>query len=373
MIVHEKKLAVFLPGLYGGGCERAMLNLIGGFVRRGLAVDLVVAEAVGPYLDQIPGGVRLVELNPRRLRRFRTLASLPLMARYLRRERPCALLSALHATIIGLWARRLAGVRVRTVLSEQNTFSFQNRSLGPLYRRLFPALTRLAYPSADAIVAVSRGAAEDLAKIAHLPIERVQVIPNPIVTPELQEKAAAVPDHPWFGPGEPPVILAIGRLAPQKDFPTLIHAFAGVRKRHAVRLLILGEGPDRPELEGLIRQLGLQRDVGMPGFVRNPYAFLSRSALFVLSSRWEGLPTVVVEALYCKTPVISTDCPSGPREILADGRFGKLVPVGEVAKLEQAMSGSLSGECVRPPEESWSPYTLDATVDRYLQLLRGNL
>jgi glycosyltransferase involved in cell wall biosynthesis len=367
----RRPLAVIIPGLYGGGCERVMLNLLGGFARRGIRSDLVVADAEGPYLDQVPEGVRLVKLIDRRLPRLRTVATLPLMMKYLRNERPRAVLSAMHANVVVLWARRLSGVPVRTVVSEHNTFTMQISGFGPVYRRVFPVVTRQAYGWADAIVAVSKGAAEDLSRVARLPIARIEVIPNPIITPEMRQKACEVPDHPWFGPGQSPVVLAIGRLSRQKDLPTLIRAFSRVRKRLAVRLLILGEGEDRAELESMVRELGLTGDVGMPGFVRNPYAFLSHSAVLVLSSRWEGLPTVLVEALYCGTPVVSTDCPSGPREILLDGKYGKLVPVGDVEALEEAICASLDGRRVAQPGESWSAYEENVVVDRYLALLLG--
>jgi len=163
--------------------------------------------------------------------------------------------------------------------------------------------------------------------------------------------------------------LAVGRLTKQKDFPTLIKAFAKVLENRPTRLLILGEGPDRAALEALVRQLGLEDAVAMPGFVENPYAYMSRSALYVLSSRWEGLPTVLIEALYCGAPVIATDCPSGPREILANGQHGQLVPVGDVTALAQAMEAGLASKTPQPTNESWHPFTLEAVLDQYVHLL----
>lgn len=368
----QKRFALFIPALYGGGAERAMLNLAAGLAEQGHAVDLVLAQAEGAYLAQVPGSVQLVILKTRRLRALRTLTSLPALVRYLQRARPDALLSTLHASIVALWARRLAGIPPRVVISEQNTFSCRNQQTPRRYSLLMPRLVTAFYPWADSIVAVSEGVADDLATATEVPRGRIRVIHNPIVTPNLEAKAKAPLDHAWFKPGEPPVILAVGRLTVQKDFCTLIRAFARVRNTRPARLLILGQGEEREMLEGLVRQLGLERDVSLPGFVTNPYAFMAHAALFVLSSRWEGLPTVLVEALYCGAPLIATDCPSGPREILRDGQYGRLVPVEDAACLAQTIEEALDNKTPHPPPESWRPYELETVVDQYLGVLLGS-
>jgi glycosyltransferase involved in cell wall biosynthesis len=349
-----------------GGAERSMLKLAGGIAARGYTVDLVlVARAEGPFLAEVPASVRLVDLKASRL-----MTSLPALVRYLRREQPAALLSVLRANIMALLARRLAGVPTRVVVSERNTLSQQARHYASdLRMRLTPQLVRRFYPWADGIVAVSKGVADDLVQVARIPRERISVIYNPIVTPDLRAKAQAPLEHPWFGSGEPPVILAVGRLTAQKDYPTLIQAFAQVRKTRAARLLILGEGEERPVLEALVRQLGLEQDVRMPGFILNPYPFMVQAALFVLSSRWEGLPGVLIEALYCGAPLIATDCPSGPREILAEGKYGLLVPVGDPIALSRAIEATLAGNRTHPPRESWLPFELETVVSQYINVL----
>ncbi len=315
-------LALFIPTLGGGGAERVMVNLAKGFAEQGLKVDLVLAKAEGPYLSQIPPGVRVVDLQASRV-----LASLAGLMRYLKRERPAALLSAMdHANIVAIWARKIAGVSCRLVISVHTTLSRATENASNLRGRFMPRLIRCFYPWADMVVAVSQGVADDLISITGLPRERVKVIYNPIVTPELLQKAKETINHPWFKPGEPPVILSVGRLTPAKDFPTLIRAFAHVRGERPARLIILGDGEERPKLESLVRELGLQDDVSMPGFVDNPYPYMARSAVFVLSSLWEGLPTVLIEAMAVRTPVVSTDCPSGPREIAELTRGCFLVP-----------------------------------------------
>ena len=367
----RKHIAIFLPALWGGGAERVMLDLGAGLAEKGNQVDLVLAQAEGPYLGEIPASVRMVELRARHRTGLRTLASLPALVRYLRRECPDVLLTGLHANIVALWARRVAGFPRRVVITEHNTFSLQNQLLPAWYGRLMIQLVRWFYPWADDIIAVSKGAADDLAKVARIPRRRIQVIYNPIITPRLRAKIKENLEHSWFEPGGPPVVLAIGRLTAQKDFGTLIHAFARIRRTRPARLLILGEGEKRPELEALVRHLNLEPDVSMPGFVPNPYPFMAKASLFVLSSRWEGLPTVLVEALYCSTPIVATDCPSGPREILREGRYGRLVPVGDVATLAQSIEAILDGTDARPPRESVKAFEVETAVNQYMSILWG--
>jgi glycosyltransferase involved in cell wall biosynthesis len=231
-----------------------------------------------------------------------------------------------------------------------------------------PKLVRRFYPWADYVVGVSEGVTEDLARFVTLPADKLRVISNPIVASDIGELAGAPVDTDWFDSDEP-VFVAAGRLQPQKDFPTLLRAFAHVRSTRPARLVILGEGPERSTLEALVEELELTADVALPGVLANPYAYMARSTAFILSSKWEGLPTVLIEAMSCGAPVIATDCPSGPREILSGGRYGTLVPVGDVAALARAMNAALDGDLPRPPAESWSPYRIDAVVDEYVPLL----
>ncbi len=362
----KERLAFFLPGLYDGGAERIMLNLAKGITARGFPVDLVLARAEGPFLDELPDSVRLIDLKASRV-----LYSTPALVRYLRHERPVALLSILYANIIALWARRLAGIPQRVILGEHNTLSSVVNGEGGLRWRLFPTLARRFYPWADGIVAVSIGVANDLAQLINIPFDRIQVIYNPIVTSELFEKSKSAIEHPWFKSGEPPVLLAVGRLTIQKAFDVLIRAFAQVRKNHRVRLLILGEGEERLPLEALIREYELGQDISMPGFVPNPYPYMAHAAGFVLSSRWEGLPTVLVEAMSLGAPIISTDCPSGPREILSDGKYGQLVPVDDLGALAAAISTTLTTNVLRPSKDSWKPFTIESVADKYINILLG--
>lgn len=362
-----QRLAIFIPSLNGGGAQRLILKLADGFVRRGYCVDLVLAQATGPYLPEVPNTVRIVNLKA-----ARTLFCLPALIRYLRQNRPIALLSALdYANLIALWASRLAGDPTQVVVSEHNTLSLAIQHARGWHRRLLPALMRWFYPWARQIVTVSQGVAEDLPRVTGLDPARIRTIYNPVIVPDLDEKANAPFAHPWFAPGEPPVLLAVGRLVPQKDFSTLIRAFARLRQTRAARLIVLGEGAERSALETLIRELNLEEDVSLPGFILNPYPYMARASAFVLSSRWEGLGIVLIEAMYLGTPVVATDCPHGPREILHDGKYGQLVPVGDEEALAKAIETAMAQVSVSPPRESWQPFEVQTVVDQYLHTLLG--
>ncbi len=363
-------IALFLPSLRGGGAERVMLNLAQGFVKRGFHVDLVLAKAEGAYLSEVPPEVRIVNLKASRV-----LWSLPGLIRYLRREQPRVMLSALsHANLVALWARAVARVKTRLVVSEHNTLSISTEGTPGMRAKLIPWLAKQFYPAADAIIAVSEGVAQDLIAQTGLPREKVRVIYNPVITPALFAKAKEPVEHPWFQNERKPVILGVGRLTEQKDFATLLRAFALVREKYPARLMILGEGEDRPKLEALARQLQLEEDVALPGFVSNPYKYMRRATVFVLSSRWEGLPTVLIEALALGTPVVATDCPSGPREILEEGRWGQLVPVGDVEALAAALNTALASKTDQngapTPKPVLARFALSAVVNQYLDVLQ---
>lgn len=360
----DRRIALFLPSLHGGGAERVMLNLARGFAERGFKVDLVMARAEGPYLSQLIPSVRVVDLGASRV-----LTSLPGLVRYLRRERPKALLSALeHANVVALWASKFAVRSTRVVVTVHSTLSRATANAQDLKNQLIPYLLRRFYPWADAIVTVSKGVAEDLQLLVPASRQKIRVIYNPIVTPELLTAGQEPLEHPWFAPGEPPVILGVGRLTQAKDYPTLIKAFALVRRERPARLVILGEGEERPKLEAVVRELGLEQDVALPGFVENPYKYMKKAGVFVLSSQWEGLPTVLIEALALGTPVISTDCKSGPAEILERGLWGRLVPVGDTCQMAGAIYEALQDNRGKGVGRAMA-FSLDVITERYIKLL----
>jgi glycosyltransferase involved in cell wall biosynthesis len=262
----------------------------------------------------------------------------------------------------------LAGGTTRVVIREANTLSVASQR-GRGRNKLLPMLVRRYYPWADEIIAVSNGVAEDLSEISRLPRSKIRVLPNPVITPELRARAAEPVDDLWLSSGAPPVILGVGRLDRQKDFPTLIRAFAAVRRQREARLMILGEGPERQRLESLLRELELTADARLPGFVANPFSYMARAAVFVLSSAWEGMPGVLIQGMACGAPVVATDCESGPREVLAGGKFGRLVPVGDQAALADAIVATLDAPRTSLPPEALEQYTGEGAVERYLHLL----
>jgi glycosyltransferase involved in cell wall biosynthesis len=368
----KTRIGIFLPGLYGGGAERVMLNLVGGFDSHGYSTDLILVQAEGPYINEIPASVRMIELNKKHRSYHRSLNALPSLIHYLRSEKPIGIISCLNFTnILAVWAKTLARVPFRLVLSEQNTYSEEITQFPRYSRWIFHQFMKGAYPAADGIAAVSNGVADDLAFTLDIPRNRITVIFNPIITPVLQEKKDQPLDDPWFENNQPPVILAIGRLTKQKGFDILIRAFNEIKRQRSARLMILGEGEDRQTLTSIIKEYGLERDVKLPGFVSNPYPYLKNASMFVLSSRWEGLPTVLVEALYCETPIISTDCPSGPREILDNGSYGQLVPVDNIPSLVKAIISVLDGKKLPNTPSSWQAYTLNSVLYQYEHMILG--
>jgi glycosyltransferase involved in cell wall biosynthesis len=359
-------LAIFLMDLDGGGAERVMINLARGFAEQGLKVDLVLVKPEGPYLSQLSPKVRVITLESSRL-----ILSLRSLIRYLKREKPPVLISALEDTnIVALCARNLARVSTKVIVTVHNHLSRESQNATTLKRRLTPQLVKWFYAWADSIVGVSEGVAKNLVEIG-LPPEKIEVIYNPIVTSELREKVQKPLDHPWFLPDQPPVILGVGRLQKQKDFSTLIHAFAKIRQHRPLRLMILGEGSERSHLESLVQELGIAEDVVFPGFVSNPYAYMAQATVLVLSSAWEGFGNVIVEAMAAGTPIVSTDCESGPAEILANGQYGKLVPVGNAEDMAQAIAATLEDTPDREIlKKRANDFSLEKALAKYGKLLQ---
>ncbi|HET6624797.1 MAG TPA: glycosyltransferase [Nocardioidaceae bacterium] len=360
-------ITLVTSSMEGGGAQRAVAKLASGLAGRGHQVDLVLAHAVGPYLAELPATVRVVDLDVPRMGR----AVVPL-ARYLRRTRPAAIFCALdYVNLVTVVARALARVDATLVVSERNNLSMAAAQAVSRRTRWMPHLIRFVYPHADAVVAVSHGVADDLVATCGLARETVHVLNNPIVTPEVVRMRAQPVEHPWLRDKSLPVVLSVGRLVPQKDFGTLLEAFARARRERPGRLVVLGEGPLRPELERQAVRLGVADDVSFPGFCANPYPAMAAADAFVLSSRWEGSPGALIEAMSCGTPVLATDCPSGPRQILEDGRYGHLLPVGDAGAMAAALVDALDLKIPAPPHESWAPYEQAAVVDAYLDLLLG--
>ncbi|MEZ5931158.1 MAG: glycosyltransferase [Alphaproteobacteria bacterium] len=391
-------IALLSRGLDGGGVQRMMRHLADELLARGFRVDLLVAG--GRSSDaETPDGLRVIRLRalPRSVGRVlalradpggfhamlkpvllapfaaRQLGLIPALARYLRKERPDGLIAATtYMNLAAIWARTLADVPTRVLVSERTHLSESLRS-GRSARawrwRYLPSLLHRTYPMADAVTAVSVGAARDLEHLAALPKGTVRAIYNPVLTGRL-ERATSEPPDPWLLPKGPPVILTAGRLTAVKDHPTLLRGFGRLHAERHARLLILGEGPERRKLERLARALGVQADVRFVGWVDDVGGYMRHAAVFALTSVREGFGNVLVEALAAGCPVVATDCPSGPREILDGGRYGRLVPVGDDRALAAALAACLdSPGDMEVSRRRAAGFTASAAVDGYLDAL----
>jgi glycosyltransferase involved in cell wall biosynthesis len=325
----NKHIAIFLPSLRGGGAERVMVNLAHEFQEEGYRVDFILSKAEGSYLPKLSKRINLIDLNSNRV-----FWSLKPLVKYLKSNRPPILLSALsHANVVALWAVKLAKTSTKVIVTEHTTLSISIMNSKNIKSKLIPILIKNFYKEASWIVAVSRGVAKDLLENLKIPREKVKVIYNPIVNEELIRLSFEDVEHRWIKNNERPIILAAGRLTDAKDYHTMIKSFKQIHDKIGAKLIILGEGKQRKKIEKLAETLGIASDVDIVGFVENPYAYMRKADLFLLTSQWEGFGNVLVEAMACGTSVISTDCPNGPREILDNGKYGYLVPVGDVEVL----------------------------------------
>jgi glycosyltransferase involved in cell wall biosynthesis len=361
-----EKIAVFASFSGQGGVERMLVNLCRGMAEQGYPVDLLLVRSESAHLADLPASVRVVKLGP-----GHTFGSIFALAAYLRKARPAALLAAKdRAARVAVLARWLSGVRCRLVFRIGTTLSAALEGQGAVRRWARYLPMRFLYRFADVIVGVSQGVVDDVKAITGLPEEKFRVVVNPVITPDLERLSQERVEHPWLAEGQPPVIMGMGRLTRQKDFATLLRAFAIVAGGRACRLMVIGEGRDREELQQLAVQAGIADRLDLVGFKPNPYAYLRHAALFVLSSAWEGSPNALTEALALGVPVVATDCPSGPREILDRGRIAPLVEVGDHKSLAAAMIGVLDD----PPEpgllvKAASGYTMFGSSRRYLTIL----
>lgn len=361
-MAHEK-ITMVLPDFGGGGAERIMVFLANAFADRGVETTFLVGRAEGPCLADLSPAVRLVDLKVSRFAR-----AIPQIVRHLNRVSPDAVLSALtHANLVTLLAARLARRGPRVVVAEHNsTTMLAKAGSGPKYL-VKTALMRALYPRADCITFVSHAMQTEFAALLRLAPERLETVYNPVPIDRLRQLASTGPVHPWLARKNGPVIIAAGRLTEQKDFPTLLRAFS--RLPAPVRLIIFGEGPDRAGLTALRSELQLDDRVDLPGFVANLPAELAASDLFVLSSRWEGLPGVLLEAMALDVPVVATNCPTGPDEILEGGRWGRLVTVGNVEELAASMRDALNQPSPPAGREVLARFAPDHIVEQYLRIL----
>lgn len=368
------RVMFFCPTLGEGGADRVVHTLLRRLDRARVAPELALMRREGPFAGDVPADVPVFVLGSRRL-----LVAAPDLARLLRRERPDVVFST-HggSNIIVAVAHALARSRARLVLSERSALRRVDR--GAARRALEVPVKRVTYRRADLVTAVSCGVARELASLLGLAASKIRVVYNPVVDDDLAAKAAEPVDHPWFQPGAAgsvPVIVAVGRLVEIKDYPALLDAFARIRAARPARLLVLGDGPLRGALEERVRAAGLAGDVALHGFDPNPFKYMARARVLLHASRAEGLPGALIQAMACGTPVVSTDCDFGPREVIArPGHDGFLVPVGDAAALaDRALAlladPALAGRVAAASRESARRFTTVAALARYEAAITG--
>jgi len=367
----ESHVAILFHSLDVGGAERLIVNLAQDFVKQGLQVDLLLRHVHGRFLQQLPADVHIVDLGQGYLENLKRLVA------YLRHEQPQSLMAKMYPqNELAIIARFFARSNTRIIVSIHSVFSgqqdvvqFRWRVLSWIHTPLVKLLARYLYGWADAIVTDSKASATDFIKHTGIDAAKIHVVHNPVISAKLLEKARQPLHHLWFASGQSPVIVSVGRLHKIKDIATLIRAFALLRQTTPARLLILGEGLERNALCDLILALGVEEDVMLEGAVDNPYPYIHAAAVLVSSSRYESLSTVLIEAMALGTAVVGTDCPGGTAEILADGQYGELVPVGDSSAMAAAILRVLAGN-VKVVDTDWLEQFTDKTSTQgYLQLL----
>lgn len=356
-------IATFMQDLAGGGAERVAVLLMNGLADHH-RVSLILARREGPYLDDLDPRITVHDLGGRK-----TLSSIMPLRKWLIAERPDVILSHLTHVNVAVGLANQLGPNVPHVAVEHNQMGLNFQRMKQSSVRIAYRMARFIYPRAARIVSVSDGVGESVRAFTGMSGENFQTIHNPVVTPALLEQAASQPSHRWLADHHTPVIIGCGRLVEQKDFATLIKAFGLVRESRPARLVIMGDGDERGPLKALAEREGLSAYVDLPGFLRNPFSEMAAADMFVLSSRWEGLPTVLIEALATGANIVSTDCPSGPDEVLEHGRYGRLVPVGDQVALAAAMIDALDNPMRKEQSRQRAmDYSLERAVARYEEL-----
>ena len=319
-----------------GGAERATLHLMNGLVTKGLNIELVLLHKAGDFLAKVDPKITIVNLNKRKASQ-----SIGIFKKYLKTNNPKTLFIVQnHIQLMVLFTVKISSWKGKIILSEQSTYLKNLKGLKGFVQKF---LSKIFFPRADSIIAVSEGVAVELKRIFPKLESKIHVIYNPIITNEFIKVKDRPVDHPFFNRGNI-VIVSAGRLAKSKNFDLMIRAFHKVNKTVPVKLIIFGDGEENHHLKNLINSLHLTDDVSLPGFVSDPCMYFSKADLFVLSSDFEGLPGVIIEALACGCKVVSTDCENGPAEILMNGKFGWLTSVGDCEALAARIQVALNSQ-----------------------------
>lgn len=364
----SQKIALFIPALSVGGLEGVFISVASGLAAQGFDVDCLVMQGGGAFEKQLPATINLINLDSR------AVASPVPLARYLRSVRPSHLIGFSEpCNLAAIVARWLARVPVTVIITVHNTLSLSVQHTRYRKEKLYPFFARRLYPYVDHFIAVSLGVAQDYADFIGLDRAGMAVVYNPIPVGQIQQRSKQPVDHPWFTQRDKPILLAVNRMEPQKDYPTLIRAFATLREDVDCRLCVVGDGSQWVRVEALVDELGIREHVLFTGMDTNPFKYMARADVFLLSSVHEGFGNVMVEALACGCNVVATDCPHGPAEILANGQFGRLVPVGDhqamAAAIEATLDDPLPGEQLRNRALDFVP---ENATKAYAAIIRGD-
>jgi len=361
---HSLDVVLYTPTL-DGGVGRVTALLAKGIHARGIAVEVWSTAHGGDYSADLEQIVKVQTLGTGSVS-----SSLFPLLRALRKHEPKTIISAtFHANCIAVLASLFVARKQKTIIVDHPSVDTALKELSLLKRIVWKALIRLLYPRADTHIAISQGVAQAMAKYGGVPQQQIHIIPNPVISDELFSKSSEPVTHPFFDTNEP-VLLYVGRLSPEKDLSTLLRAFALLQEKTLTRLLLVGDGPERENLERIVADQKLQDRVSFLGHQANPYPYFTKSDVFVLSSTREGLPTVLIEALALGVKVVSTDCPSGPREVLNGGKYGILVPAGDTSSLSEAMTMAVTSPRTEIPKEALAQYQIDNVVDSYIKVLK---
>ncbi len=360
------KLTFFIQDFQGGGAQHMFINTANEFAKRGHQVDLLVVNDDGPNKARVYTNVNIVNMG-----KSRSLSALLPMSRYYKEAKPNILLSAMtHSNVIATLARILSFTQTTKLIVTERTFlSVHIQETASMRDKSFSLATKLFYRFADKVIGISKGVADDIRALAYLKADKVSYIYNPVVTEQLRkdfedDQEVSLKDNP-----QQKLIITSGRLSFEKDQETLLHAFAIVRKTQDVKLVLLGNGPLEEKLKQTAAELDISEYVHFAGFVQNSVAYMKQANLFVMTSLLEGFCNTIVEALYCGLSVVSTDCPSGPREILDNGNYGHLTPVRDAAALASGMISALEHPFdAQKQKERALCFTVDAICDEYLKL-----
>jgi glycosyltransferase involved in cell wall biosynthesis len=360
-------VTIALASLEGGGVQKVAVHLIREFLRLEIPTTLIAIDSSGPVRREIPDGCALIELNSHRTRWALLGLSLTLT-----KNKPYVLISSqTHLNVLVIIARILTGYPRKLIVIEHIAFNTSMMAAGRLLERLRPWMIKTFYPFADRIVTVSTDSAYSIYHYAKIN-KKIDVIENGLDLDAIQQSASQlVVGHPWMEENSGlKLIVGMGRLSPQKNFADLLHAFSLLERRENYRLIILGEGPEEDALRSFSKELNIQDCVDFPGYVENPFPLLARANLFVSSSRWEGFANVVIEALACGIPVVATDCPGGPSNILAGQAFAKIVSMGNTFEMSIAMNDLLSTDFDRSTIMEYAKnFNVQTMAQRYLDLI----